>query len=429
MSADNADANGRLAHLALPFFDAAHAALAAELDTWGGAHLGAIDHADTDQACRALVSALGRAGFLRHCVPAAFGGASAALDSRALVVCRETLARHDGLADFAFAMQGLGSGPISLAGSDALKEKWLPKVARGDCIAAFALSEPQAGSDVAAIACTARDEGDVYVLNGEKTWISNGGIADFCCVFARTGEGSPPSASGAHAGAHAGAQADAQADAKAGAHTGSGPVPVRGTRGLSAFVVPADTPGLTVVQRIQVMAPHPLAHLRFTECRVPKSQLLGTAGEGFKLAMRTLDIFRASVAAAALGLARRALDEALRHARSRAMFGHTLADFQLTQATLGDMAADIDAAALLTYRAAWLRDVQGQRTTREAAMAKMVATENAQRVIDRALQLHGGMGVQVGQVVESLYREIRALRIYEGATEVQRLIIGRAVLG
>jgi acyl-CoA dehydrogenase len=411
MPPDTAATNGRLAHLALPFFDAAHAALAAELDAWGGEHLGAIDHADTDRACRALVSALGQAGFLRHCVPAAFGGASAALDSRALVVCRETLARHDGLADFAFAMQGLGSGPISLAGSDALKTRWLPRVARGECIAAFALSEPQAGSDVAAIACTARDEGDVYVLNGEKTWISNGGIADFYCAFARTGEGASPSV----------AHADAQA--------ASGQAPVRGTRGLSAFVVPADTPGLTVVQRIQVMAPHPLAHLRFNECRVPKSQLLGTAGEGFKLAMRTLDIFRASVAAAALGLARRALDEALRHARARAMFGHTLADFQLTQATLGDMAADIDAAALLTYRAAWLRDVQGQRTTREAAMAKMVATENAQRVIDRALQLHGGLGVQVGQVVESLYREIRALRIYEGATEVQRLIIGRAVLG
>ena len=381
----------RLAHLALPFFDDGHRALAAELDGWSAQHLRDIDHHDTDAACRRLVLALGDAGFLRHCVPAAYGGASAALDSRALVVCRETLARHDGLADFAFAMQGLGSGPVTLAGSEALRAEVLPKVARGEWIAAFALSEPEAGSDVAAIACTAREQGDHYVLDGEKTWISNGGIADVYCVFARTGE-------------------------------------APGTRGLSAFVVHADTPGLEIAERIEVIAPHPLARLRFSGCRVPKSQLLGVPGAGFKLAMRTLDIFRASVAAAALGFARRALDEALAHAQGRRMFGQQLADFQLTQAAFGDMAADIDAAALLTYRAAWLRDVQGGRSTREAAMAKMVATENAQRVIDRALQMHGGLGVRVGSVVESLYREIRALRIYEGATEVQRLIIGRSVL-
>ena len=382
---------GRLTHLALPFFDDGHHALAAELDGWSAQHLRDIDHHDTDAACRRLVHALGDAGFLRHCVPAAYGGASAALDSRALVVCRETLARHDGLADFAFAMQGLGSGPVTLAGSEALRAEVLPKVARGEWIAAFALSEPEAGSDVAAIACTAREQGDHYVLDGEKTWISNGGIADVYCVFARTGE-------------------------------------APGTRGLSAFVVHADTPGLEIAERIEVIAPHPLARLRFSGCRVPKSQLLGVPGAGFKLAMRTLDIFRASVAAAALGFARRALDEALAHAQGRRMFGQRLADFQLTQAAFGDMAADIDAAALLTYRAAWLRDVQGGRSTREAAMAKMVATENAQRVIDRALQMHGGLGVRVGSVVESLYREIRALRIYEGATEVQRLIIGRSVL-
>jgi acyl-CoA dehydrogenase len=383
--------NPRLAHLALPFFDDSHRALALELDAWSAEHLGAVDHHDTDTSCRSLVAALGQAGFLRHCVPAAHGGASLALDSRALAVCRESLARHDGLADFAFAMQGLGSGPISLAGSPALQAQWLPLVARGQAIAAFALSEPGAGSDVAALTCTARDDGDSYVLDGEKTWISNGGIANFYCLFARTGE-------------------------------------APGTRGISAFVVPADTPGLHVAERIQVMAPHPLARLELRQCRVPKAQLLGAPGEGFKLAMRTLDIFRASVAAAALGLARRALDEALAHARVRPMFGQHLADFQLTQATLGDMAADIDAAALLTYRAAWLRDVLGLRSTREAAMAKMVATENAQRVIDRALQMHGGLGVRVGTVVESLYREIRALRIYEGATEVQRLIIGRDLL-
>jgi len=384
--------SARLGHLALPFFDDSHRELASALDEWSASHLGAIDHHDTDRACRSLVQALGDAGFLRHCVPAAFGGAAAALDSRALVVCRETLARHDGLADFAFAMQGLGSGPITLAGSPALQQRWLPLVARGECITAFALSEPDAGSDVAALACSARLEGDHFVLDGEKTWISNGGIADLYCVFARTGE-------------------------------------APGTRGISAFLVPADTPGLQIAERLHVMAPHPLARLRFEGCRVPREHLLGQPGEGFKLAMRTLDIFRASVAAAALGFARRALDEALSHVRQRQLFGQPLAAMQLTQASLGDMAADIDAAALLTYRAAWQRDVLQQRTTREAAMAKMMATENAQRVIDRALQLHGGRGVQVGSVVESLYREIRALRIYEGATEVQRLIIGRDLLG
>ncbi len=381
----------RTAHLDLPFFDDAHRDLARALDAWAGVACARVDHGNTDAACRALVAALGEAGVLRHCVPAAFGGAREALDSRALVVCRETLARHDGLADFAFAMQGLGSGPITLAGSAALQQAVLPRVARGECITAFALSEPDAGSDVAAIACRAHDDGDAWVLDGEKTWISNGGIADVYCVFARTG-GQP------------------------------------GTRGISAFVVDAGTPGLEIAERIDVMAPHPLARLRFSACRIPRDRLLGAPGEGFKLAMRTLDIFRASVAGAALGFARRALDEALAHAQRRPMFGQRLADFQLTQAALGDMAADIDAAALLTYRAAWLRDVRGLRTTREAAMAKMVATEHAQRVIDRALQMHGGLGVRVGSAVESLYREIRALRIYEGATEVQRLIIGRDVL-
>jgi acyl-CoA dehydrogenase len=381
----------RLAHLDLPFFDDGHRALAASLDAWGAGQLRHVDHADTDASCRRLVRQLGEAGALRYCVPKAHGGALDALDSRSLVIARETLARHDGLADFAFAMQGLGSGAITLAGSPELQARVLPRVAAGEWIAAFALSEPEAGSDVAAIACTAREEGDHYVLDGEKTWISNGGIADVYCVFARTGE-------------------------------------APGTRGLSAFVVEAGTPGFEIAQRLEVMAPHPLARLRFTNCRVARRNLLGTPGEGFKLAMRTLDIFRASVAAAALGFARRAMDEALAHAQQRRMFGQTLADFQLTQAAFGDMAADIDAGALLTYRAAWLRDVRGQRTTREAAMAKMVATENAQRVIDRALQMHGGRGVQLGSAVESLYREIRALRIYEGATEVQQLIIGRDLL-
>jgi acyl-CoA dehydrogenase len=378
-----------------PFFDASHRALAAKAGAWCATALGGIDLADTDAACRALVRRLGQAGWLRYCVPAgpggAWGGALPAVDSRAVCILRETLARHDGLADFAFAMQGLGSGAIALAGSEALRAHYLPAVARGEAIAAFALSEAEAGSDVAAMACEARRDGDHYVLNGGKTWISNGGIADFYCVFARTGE-------------------------------------APGARGISAFVVDAGTPGLRIAERIPVIAPHPLATLRFDDCRIPATQRLGDAGQGFKLAMMTLDIFRASVAAAALGFARRALDEALARATSRRMFGATLGDLQLTQAALGDMATAIDASALLTYRAAWQRDVQGRRTTREAAMAKMMATESAQSVIDRAVQMFGGAGVMSGMPVEKLYREIRALRIYEGATEVQKLIIARALL-
>ncbi|VVE31415.1 acyl-CoA dehydrogenase family protein [Pandoraea fibrosis] len=377
--------------LAWPFFDDAHRRLGTDLDAWCSRELKVDHHADTDATCVALVRQLGRAGWLKYCVPASHGGALDKLDSRALCVLRETLARHDGLADFAFAMQGLGSGAITLAGSEALKQRYLPRVASGEAIAAFALSEPNAGSDVAAMACTATLDGDDYVLNGEKTWISNGGIADFYCVFVRTGE-------------------------------------APGARGISAFVVDANTPGLTIAERIDVSAPHPLARLKFENCRVPVSQRLGEAGQGFKVAMMTLDIFRASVAAASLGFARRALDEGLARAKSREMFGQTLADFQITQAALGDMATSVDAAALLTYRAAWQRDVQGQRTTREAAMAKMFATESAQQVIDRALQMFGGAGVVSGAIVERLYREIRSLRIYEGATEVQKLIIARELL-
>ncbi|MDF3833865.1 acyl-CoA dehydrogenase family protein [Cupriavidus basilensis] len=377
-------------YLALPFFDDAHRELEQRLDAWATASL-AVDHSDTDAACRALVRQLGAAGWLRYCVPAAYGGALDTLDSRSLCLLRETLARHDGLADFAFAMQGLGSGAITLAGSDAMRERYLPRVARGEAIAAFALSEPDAGSDVAAMQCRAVPDGEHYVLDGVKTWISNGGIADFYCVFARTGE-------------------------------------APGARGISAFVVDADTPGLSIAERIDVMAPHPLATLRFDNCRVPAAARLGEAGQGFKVAMMTLDIFRASVAAASLGFGRAALDEALARATARPMFGGVLADLQLTQAAIGDMATAIDSAALLTYRAAWLRDVAGARTTREAAMAKMVATENAQQVIDRAVQMFGGLGVKVGTRVESLYREIRSLRIYEGATEVQKLIIARETL-
>ena len=387
-------------YLDWPFFDPAHRALAARIDAWAGAGLAGIEHGEsgvggraaTDAACRELVQRLGASGLTRYAVPQAHGGALPTLESRSLCVIREHLAYHDGLADFAFAMQGLGSGAIALAGSPALQERWLPRVAGGTAIAAFALSEPDAGSDVGAMRTRARRDGDAWVLDGSKTWISNGGIADFYCVFAR----SDPDA--------------------------------RGARGISAFVVEAGTPGLAISERIDVIAPHPLATLSFEHCRIPAASLLGSEGGGFKLAMQNLDIFRSSVAAAALGFARRAFDEALRRVKTRQMFGATLGDLQLTQAAIGDMATMIDAAALLTYRAAWLRDVKCVRTTREAAMAKMTATENAQAVIDRAVQLFGGLGVTSGEIVERLYREIRALRIYEGATEVQKIIIAREAM-
>ncbi|MFL6708730.1 MAG: acyl-CoA dehydrogenase family protein [Massilia sp.] len=378
-------------YLDWPFLEGRHRELARALDQWATRHI-AQDHAhDVDAACRALVKQLGEAGWLRHAIGGTrYGGASEAIDTRAVCLIRETLARHSGLADFAFAMQGLGSGAISLHGSEENKRDYLGRVASGAAIAAFALSEPDAGSDVAAMSCSAVLDGDHYVLNGEKTWISNGGIADFYVVFARTGE-------------------------------------APGARGISAFIVDADLPGFAIAERINVIAPHPLARLRFTDCRVPVAKILGAPGQGFKVAMAALDIFRTSVAAAALGFARRALDEALARATSRQMFGKTLSDFQLTQAKLAQMATGIDAAALLTYRAAWQRD-QGRRVTKEAAMAKLTATETAQQVIDAAVQMFGGLGVVSEQPVERLYREIRSLRIYEGATEVQQLIIARELL-
>ena len=380
-----------LDHLDWPFFDDAHRRLGRELDRWAGEHLASGDHDDVDAACRERVEALAKSGWLRYCVPAAHGGALPTLDSRALCVARESLAYHDGLADFAFAMQGLGSGAITLAGSDEQRATFLPRVARGEAIAAFALSEPDAGSDVGAMTTRARGDAGGWTIDGCKTWISNGGIADFYCVFARTGD-------------------------------------ERGARGISAFIVPSDAPGLAIAERIDVIAPHPLARLVFDGCRVPRNALLGEEGRGFKLAMRTLDVFRASVAAAAVGFGRRALDEALRHARSRKVFGSALADLALTQSKLGEMDTALDGAALLAYRAAWLRDVRKVRTTKEAAMAKWNATESAQQVIDAAVQLHGALGVRRGSVVERLYREIRALRIYEGATEVQKLVIARELL-
>ncbi|WP_234196933.1 acyl-CoA dehydrogenase family protein [Pseudacidovorax sp. NFM-22] len=375
-----------MTYLDWPFFEPHHRELAKAVDAWAAQNI-AQDHGhDVDAECRALVKALGAGGWLKHAV----GESAQTMDARAICLIRETLARHSGLADFAFAMQGLGSGAISLHGTPAQRERYLTRVARGEAISAFALSEPDAGSDVAAMQCSARQDGDHYVLDGEKTWISNGGIADFYVVFARTGE-------------------------------------APGARGISAFIVEAGTPGFEIAERIEVIAPHPLARLRFTGCRVPAGQRVGAAGEGFKVAMRTLDVFRTSVAAAALGFARRALDEALARATTRRMFNGVLADFQLTQAKLAQMATAIDSAALLTYRAAWRRD-RGEPVTKDAAMAKLTATENAQQVIDAAVQMFGGLGVVSEQPVERLYREIRALRIYEGATEVQQLIIARELL-
>jgi len=384
-----------------PFFGAEHRELLQRLSEFSSARLQIAgepkDNEALDEACRSIVRQLGDEGLTRYCVRASDGGALPEFDVRAIALIREHLAWHHALADFVFAMQGLGSGAISLAGSDALRERYLRDVATGNKIAAFALSEPGAGSDVAAMTCSAERDGDGYVINGSKTWISNGGIADFYCVFVRTEPG------------------EVRQDGSVSA------------RGISAFVVDADTPGLSVARRIDTISPHPLATLAFDSCRVDASHRLGEEGEGFRIAMRTLDVFRTSVAAAALGFGQRALDEALQHAASRDMFGRKLADFQLTQAALADMATEMEAARLLTYRAAWLRD-GGSTITREAAMAKAAATESAQRVIDRALQMFGGRGVETGEIVERLYRDIRALRIYEGATEVQKLIIGRELL-
>jgi acyl-CoA dehydrogenase len=373
-----------------PFFEDRHRKLAGELDAWAGEHLSSVDHRNTDAACQALVKALGDSGW------AAYSGVEPAdetstLDVRTLCIIRETLARHDGLADFAFAMQGLGTGAISLFGTAQQKIEWLPKTRAGTAIAAFALTEPQSGSDVANSTMTAVDSGDSYVLNGDKTWISNGGIADVYTVFARTGD-------------------------------------APGAKGLSAFIVPADTPGLSITERLQTIAPHPLATLKFSDCCVPNTALLGQSGEGFKIAMSVLDVFRSTVAAAALGFARRAMDEALDRCTARKIQGSPLFDLQMVQGHIADMAVNIDASALLIYRAAWLKDSGAPRVTREAAMAKLFSTDQAQKVIDQAVQLHGGDGVRSGNKVESLYREIRALRIYEGASDVQKIIIARQTL-
>ena len=370
-----------------PFFDEAHRNLRRELSAWCDAQEFAHD-GDVDQICRDLVRDLGTAGWLRYTVPAAWGGAAEQLDVRSLALCRETLSFHSGLADFSFAMQGLGSGAISLFADEEMRGNYLPRVCSGDAIAAFALSEEEAGSDVASMATTAESNSEGYVINGSKTWISNGGIADFYVVFARTGD-------------------------------------APGAKGLSAFVVDADNPGLSIANRIDTIAPHPLATLKFSDCQVDKASRIGNSGDGFRIAMATLDVFRTTVAAAALGFARRALDEALAHTSRRELFGAPMSALQMTEAAIADMATDVDASALLTYRSAWAKDCYQQRVTREAAMAKLYATEAAQRVIDKAVQLYGGKGVAKGNIAESLYREIRALRIYEGASEVQKVIIAR----
>src|SRR5690242_11501946 len=375
-------------HLSWPFFESRHRAWAEKIGAWAKANLAHVDHQDVDAACRKLVKAMGAGGFLSVTAP---GEGNANLDMRTLALARETLAAQSGLADFAFALQGLGAGPISLFGTPEQRAAWLPKTRKGEAIAAFALSEPASGSDVANIATTARRDGGDYVLDGEKTWISNGGIADLYVVFARTGE-------------------------------------APGARGLSAFIVAGDNPGLHIAERLHVIAPHPLARLRFEDCRVPAAAMVGKPGEGFKIAMATLDVFRTTVGAAALGFARRALDETVKRVATRRLSAAPMAELQMVQGHVADMALDIDAAALLVYRAAWTKDQGAARVSREAAMAKLYATEAAQRVIDAAVQIHGGDGVRSGHPVETLYREIRALRIYEGASDVQKIVIARSVL-
>ena len=378
--------------LSWPFFSEQHRRFAQELSAWAAATLPSLPHDDVDRTCRALVKMLGEAGFLGAVVPKSAGGIYPALDVRTIALGRDILAYHSGLADSAFAMQGLGSGPISLFGSHELKQRYLPRVRDGKSIAGLAMSEPNAGSDVAALSVTAKPDGNDHVrIDGRKTWISNGGIANFYIVFARTGE-------------------------------------APGAKGLSAFVVDADTPGLTIADRIEVIAPQPLATLDFNSVRVPITNRLGGAGEGFKVAMANLDIFRSTVGAAATGFARRALHESIERANSRMMFGAPLGELQLSQAAIAESATEVDAAALLVYRAAWTKDNGAARITRQASMAKFFATEAAQRVVDRAVQLHGGLGVTKGVKVEELYREIRSLRIYEGATEVQKIVIARDVL-
>ena len=381
-----------ITYLEWPFFDKIHRDFASDLTAWAKENISPHENDDhqtndaSDSSFKNIIKKLGEAGWLKYTIPAAYGGALENFDVRHIALARSILGYHTGIADFAFAMQGLGSGSISLFGSEELKQKYLPEVGIGKRTAAFAMSEPGCGSDVASMSTTAQLDGNHFVINGVKTWISNAGIADQYVLFARTGD-------------------------------------APGAKGLSAFVIDSDNPGLEITERINVIAPHPLGTLKLTDCRIPTTSMLGHSGEGFKVAMTTLDIFRTTVGGAALGFARRAMDEAISRAKSREAFGKKISEFQIIQSKIGDMAVKIDAAALLVFRAAWVKDIQELRITRESSMAKLYATESAQEVIDDAVQIFGGMGVVSEMTVERLYREIRALRIYEGTSEIQKLVI------
>ncbi len=382
--------------LSWPFLEEKHSALYDRVEAWAKAHASIMHGEDESSAAAAkvvrnLVAEMGKAGLLAIATGGVGDAPFGPLDARALCICREVLARYGGLADFAFAMQGLGTGPIGLFGTPEQKQKYLPDVAQGKAISAFALSEQAAGSDVSSLAMKATRDGNGWRLDGEKTWISNAGIADVYVAFARTGE-------------------------------------APGAKGLSAFIIEATAPGFSVPKTIDLIAPHPIGKLAFDGVKVTEADLIGKPGGGFAIAMGTLDVFRSTVGAAALGFARRAMDEAVKHATNRKIFGGSLADLQLTKAKIADMALSIDAAALLIYRSAWTKDVKGARVSRESAMAKLFATEEAQKVIDAAVQIFGGLGVTRGNIAESLYREIRALRIYEGASEVQKIVIAGRVL-
>ena len=384
-------------YLDWPFFDDNHRRFAKELRAWAEKEIAPLQYEEPnnneklDDLCRNFVRKLGKGGWLKYCVPEPFGGKLKKFDVRILALTREILGYYSGLADYSFAMQGLGSGAITLFGSDEQKKTYLIPVAQGDKLPAFAISEPEGGSDVAAMRTTATLDGNEYCLDGQKAWISNAGIADYYVVFARTND-------------------------------------APGAKGLSAFIVNADTPGLSVSERVNIIAPHPLGTLSLEDCRIPTVNILGNSGDGFRVAMTTLDVFRTTVGGASLGFARRAMDEAISRSKQREAFGKPISEFQLIQEKIADMALKIDAMALLIYRSAWTKDMMGGRVTRESSMAKLYGTEAAQEVIDQAVQVFGGMGVVSGVTVERLYREIRALRIYEGTSEIQKLVIADQTL-
>ena len=374
----------------LPFFTPEQRTLAADMESFVDLEIEprATEESDLDTQLREFVGVLAKAGVLHYAV----ASPDDKLDVRALCLIREALAYSSALADLAFVMQGLGTFAISQAAPEHLRDFWISRAIEGKAVAAFALTEPEAGSDVAAIKTTAKRDGDAYVINGRKRFISNAGVADFYTVFARTG------------------------------------TDANGRAALSAFVVGAKMPGFSVIERTAMIAAHPIGEIEFNGCRVPSEDMVGSEGDGFVLAMRTMDTFRASVGAAACGMAKRALDEAVRYAVTRKQFGRFLAEHQLIQEKLADMVTELDAARLLVYRAAYLKDAGSARTTREASEAKIYATEAACRIIDQAVQIHGGSGLVRGSVVERLYRDVRALRIYEGTSEIQKLIIANQLL-